>query len=158
LSQIPQAIHQNVKEISMNLTFQTSVLPLIARLFLAPLFILSGVAKLADPSETIAYIASSDAPLPQLGYVIALAVEVGGGLLLLLGYKTTYVAGVTALFSIAAAMMFHSNFADQNQMVHFLKNVAIAGGLLQVVAFGPGRFSLDGLRSKRAAVGSAAVA
>ena len=142
----------------MNPTFQTSILPLIARLHLAPLFILSGVAKLADPNGTIAYIASSGAPLPQLGYVFALAVEVGGGLLLLLGYRTKYVAGAIALFSMAAAMLFHSNFADQNQMVHFLKNVAIAGGLLQVVAFGAGRFSLDGLRGKRAAVGGVATA
>jgi putative oxidoreductase len=78
-----------------------------------------------------------------VSYAIALVVEVGGGLLLLLGYRTRLAALGLAIFSVAAAVGFHHNFADQNQMIHFLKNLAIAGGLLQVVTFGAGGFSLD---------------
>jgi putative oxidoreductase len=142
----------------MNPSIQTSYLPLAARLLLAPIFILSGVGKLAAASGTIAYIASTGAPLPQVGYALAVAVELGGGVLLLLGFRTRAVASAIALFSLAAAVLFHSNFADQNQMIHFMKNVAIAGGLLQVVAFGAGGFSLDAFRRARPAVGDAAAA
>jgi putative oxidoreductase len=56
------------------------------------------------------------------------------------------VASVLAVFTVLAAVIFHSAFGDQNQMIHFLKNIAIAGGLLQVVAFGAGGFSLDNRR------------
>jgi putative oxidoreductase len=67
------------------------------------------------------------------------AVELGGGLLLVAGFQTRYVAAAP----LATAVSFHANFADQNQMIHFLKNVMMAGGLLQIVAFGAGAFSLD---------------
>jgi putative oxidoreductase len=76
-------------------------------------------------------------------------VEVGGGILLLLGYQTRLAALVLAIFSIAAAICFHHNFADQNQMINFMKNLAMAGGLLQVVAFGAGSLSLDAKRNPR---------
>jgi putative oxidoreductase len=135
----------------MNTSLQTSTLPLIARLLLAPLFILSGVGKLTAAKGTIAYIAATGAPLPEVGYALAIAVEIGGGILLLLGFKTRAAAGAIALFSLGAAVLFHSNFADQNQMIHFMKNVAIAGGLLQFVAFGAGAFSLDAARRERTA-------
>ena len=64
------------------------------------------------------------------------------------GYRTTFVATGMAVFTLATAVFFHNNFADQNQMIHFLKNIAIAGGLFQVAAFGAGSFSLDALRLK----------
>src|SRR5258708_38460434 len=76
---------------------------------------------------------------PPLAYGVAVAVELGGGLLLVAGYQARLVAIALALFSIAAAVSFHSNFADQNQMIHFLKNVMMAGGLLQIAAFGAGQ-------------------
>jgi putative oxidoreductase len=69
-----------------------------------------------------------------------------GGLLLLIGFRSRAAAAVLAIFSITAAILFHSNFADQNQAIHFLKN-AIAGGLLQVAPVGAGRWSLDVRRS-----------
>jgi putative oxidoreductase len=122
--------------------------PFIGRLLLAVLFLFSAVGKLAAPEATIGYIASANLPLPELGYGIALAVELLGGLLLLVGYRTRLVAGVIALFTLGAAIAFHNNFGDQNQLIHFLKNIAIVGGLLQVVAFGAGSFSLDDRRSK----------
>jgi hypothetical protein len=67
----------------------------------------------------------------------------GGGLLLISGYRVRIVAITLALFCIATAISFHNNFADKNQMIHFLKNVMMAGGLLQIAAFGAGRLSLD---------------
>ena len=78
-----------------------------------------------------------------LAYAVALIVELGGGALLVIGYRARLVAAVMAIFSLATAFAFHANFGDQNQMIHFLKNFAIAGGLLQVVAFGAGSFSVD---------------
>jgi putative oxidoreductase len=115
-------------------------------LLLAALFLLSGLTKLAAPAATIAYIASA-LPFPVLGYSAALVVEIGGSVLLAAGFHTRITAAVMAAFTIAAGLAFHNNLADQNQMVHFLKNIAISGGLLQVAAFGAGRFSLDARRA-----------
>ena len=118
------------------------------RVLLAAIFLISGFGKLADPAGTQGYIAAAGLPLPILAYLAAVAVEVGGGLLLIVGYQTRLVALALAVFSVVAAFGFHHNFADMNQMIHFLKNIAMAGGLLQVVAFGAGAFSLDALRAR----------
>jgi putative oxidoreductase len=125
-----------------------SLVPAFGRLLIAVIFLLSGVGKIFAPEATQAYIAAAGLPLPVVGYAIALVAEVGGGLLLLLGYQTRYAALGLAIFTVAAAIGFHHNFADQNQMIHFLKNLAITGGLLQVLAFGPGSFSLDARAAK----------
>jgi putative oxidoreductase len=125
---------------------QTRYLPALGRLLIAVIFVFAGFGKIAAPTATQGYIASTGLPFPLLGYLLAVLVELGGGLLLLVGYQTRLVAAVLALFSVVTAVIFHSNFADQNMMVHFLKNVAMAGGLLQVVAFGPGAFSVDSWR------------
>jgi putative oxidoreductase len=122
------------------------VLALTGRILIAAIFILSGASKLADPAGTIGYIASAGLPLPQLAFAGAAAVELLGGLALVVGYRTRLVALVLAIFSILAALSFHSALADQNQFIHFFKNIAMAGGLLQVVAFGGGRISLDARR------------
>jgi putative oxidoreductase len=119
------------------------VITLVGRILIAAMFLLSGLSKLAAPSYTVGYITSAGLPLPWLGYAIAVAVEIGGSLALIAGYQTRVVAALFAAFSIATALAFHNHFADQNQFIHFFKNVAMAGGLLQVVAFGAGRFSLD---------------
>jgi putative oxidoreductase len=118
-------------------------LPVLGRVLLAVLFVMSGISKLTDPAGTIGYIQSAHLPLPNIAYGIALAVELLGGILLIVGYRTRLVALVLAVFTVAAAIGFHAHFADQNQMIHFMKNIAITGGLLQVVAFGAGAFSLD---------------
>jgi len=122
------------------------VLALTGRILIAAIFILSGASKLADPAGTIGYIASAGLPLPQLAFAGAAAVELLGGLALVVGYRKRLVALVLAIFSILAALSFHSALADQNQFIHFFKNIAMAGGLLQVVAFGGGRISLDARR------------
>ena len=117
---------------------------------LSAIFLISVVGKLAAPAGTIGYIAAAGLPLPQVAYALAVAIELLGGLALVAGYQTRTAAAALAVFSIAAAFGFHGNLGDQNQFVHFLKNVAIAGGLLQLVAFGAGRWSVDARRSHAA--------
>ena len=111
---------------------------------IAALFLISGLGKIANPAQTQGYIASAGLPFPPLAYLVAVVIEVGGGILLILGYQSRMVAGVMAAFTVAAALGFHRDFADQNAMAHFLKNISITGGLLQIVALGAGSFSLDG--------------
>ena len=123
-----------------------SVVPLAGRILIAPLFLLSGISKLTAPAATIGYIASSGLPFATLGFAIAALIEVGGSLALLAGYRTRLVAAVMALFAIATALAFHNNLGDLNQFIHFFKNITIAGGLLQLVAFGAGSLSLDARR------------
>jgi putative oxidoreductase len=123
-----------------------AALPLVGRILIAAIFLLSGISKITAPTMMIGYIQSVGLPFPTLGLAIAILVEIGGGTLLVLGYRTRIVAAVLAVFSIATALAFHNNLADQNQFIHFFKNVAMAGGLLQVVAYGAGRFSLDARR------------
>ncbi|HSY29621.1 MAG TPA: DoxX family protein [Burkholderiaceae bacterium] len=127
-----------------------SFTPAVGRLLMSAIFILSGVGKLAAPAATIGYIASTGLPLATLGYAAAVMIELGGGLLLLAGYQTRLVAFGLALFSIVTALIFHHAFGDQNQMIHFLKNLAMAGGLLQLATYGAGAFSIDARSPKLA--------
>jgi putative oxidoreductase len=128
--------------------------PLVGRIFLGLPFLMSGLGKLAAYSATVGYIASVGLPAAPLGFIVAVAIEVGGGLMLLLGYRVRPIALVMAAFTLATAVFFHHNFGDQNQMIHFLKNVMIAGGLLQIAYFGAGAWSLDA-RSGASALRSA---
>jgi putative oxidoreductase len=116
---------------------------LAGRLLLAAIFLASGAGKIAAPAMSIGYIQSVGLPFPEVGYGLAILVEVAGGLALILGFHARWAALALAVFTILAAVLFHSNLADQNQMIHFMKNLAITGGLLQVIAFGAGRFSID---------------
>ncbi|WP_421423184.1 DoxX family protein [Agrobacterium rosae] len=120
------------------------------RLLLAVMFIFSGLGKLMAPEATQGYIASVGLPLPLLSYLLAVAVELGGGIFLVIGYQTRIVSLVIAAFTLATALIFHNDFTDQNQMIHFLKNISIVGGLLQVAAFGAGSLSLDARRLRSA--------
>ena len=135
----------------------TRYLPFIGRLMIGLPFAMSGFSKLAAIGPTLAMISAVGLPFPPLALAVAVAVELGGGLLLVVGYRVRLVAIAMALFSLATGVSFHSNFADQNQMIHFLKNVMMAGGLLQIVAFGAGALSLD-QRAGRAELGAAAQA
>jgi putative oxidoreductase len=121
----------------------TKYLPAIGRLLIGLPFLMSGVGKLAAYDATTAYIASVGLPLAPLGWAIAIIFEAGGGLCLLLGFRVRPVAVALSWFTLAAAIFFHHNFADQNQMIHFLKDIMIAGGLLQIGHFGAGAYSLD---------------
>lgn len=128
-----------------NATNATNVtaIPAIGRILLAAIFVISGIGKIAAPAATIGYIQAMGLPFATLGLAVAVIVELGGGVLLALGYKTRLVAAVLAAFSVVTAIAFHGAIGDQNQFIHLLKNFAMAGGLLQVVAFGAGAFSID---------------
>ena len=128
----------------------TRYLPVLGRLLIAALFVLAGLHKITDSAGTQAYITSAGLPMPLLAYLIAVIVEVGGGILLIVGYQTRIVAIVLAIFTVASALGFHHNLGDQVQFIHFFKNLSITGGLLQVVAFGSGACSIDNLRSSKA--------
>lgn len=117
---------------------------LVGRILLALMFLLAGISKITGYAGTAAYMASAGVPGALLPLVIAL--EVGGALAIIVGFQTRLVALALAGFSVAAAALFHSNFADQMQMVMFLKNVAVAGGFLVLAANGPGALSLDAKR------------
>jgi len=121
----------------------TRYLPLLGRILIALIYIIAGWGKLMAPAGTMAYIAAAGLPLPPVALVVAIVVELAGGILLILGYQTRIVALVMAIFTVATAIGFHSNFADQNMFIHFFKNITMTGGLLQVVAFGAGSLSLD---------------
>ena len=137
----------------------TRYLPFVGRLLIGLPFAMSGFGKLAAYGPTVAKIAAVGLPVPPLAFAVAVVVELGGGLLLIAGYRARLIALALALFSLVTAAWFHSNFADQNQMIHFLKNVMMAGGLLQIVAFGAGAISIDNRLSKsREAVANVAPA
>ena len=121
---------------------------LTGRVLLAAIFILSGVGKVTQPGAMIAYISAAGLPFPSLALAGSALIELGGGLALILGYRTRIVAVVLAVFSLLTSLVFHSALSDQNQFIHFFKNVAMAGGLMQVVAFGGGRLSLDGRKAR----------
>ena len=123
----------------------TGIIQLFGRVMMALIFILSGLGKIQDPAGTVGYMQSAGLPGILLWPTIAL--EVLGGLALAIGYKTRYVAFALAIFSLVAAAMFHRNFADQMQMILFLKNIAMAGGLLLLAVGGSTAFSIDNKRS-----------
>jgi len=118
-------------------------LNIAARLLMAQIFIIAGFGKLTGFSGTVGYFTSIGLPMPQLLTPLVILVELGGGLALLFGFKTRWVAAVLALFSVATALIAHSNFADQGQMINFMKNLAMTGGLLLFVKHGAGAPSID---------------
>lgn len=132
---------------AMTATHLNDVLALVGRIGLTLLFVFSGIAKLRAPEQIIAYIASAGLPAPQIGLMVAIVVEIGCSALLLLGLFTRPAAAAMAAFSLASAAFFHAKLGEQTQFIQFFKNVAIAGGFLQIVAFGAGRLSLDARRS-----------
>lgn len=122
--------------------------PLAGRILLAVLFVVSGFGKLAGFEGTAGYIASKGLPLPQLGALIAIVVEIGTGVLLIIGWQARWAAAVLFLFLIPTTLIFHNFWAVDGararlEQLQFMKNLCIMGGLLYVMAFGAGPFSLD---------------
>ena len=123
--------------------------PLTGRILIALIFIMSGFGKITGFEGTVGFIASKGLPLPQLGALAAIVVELGGGILLVAGWQARWAAAAMFVFTLAAALIFHNFWAvpadmAQNQMIHFMKNVSMAGGLLYVVVYGSGPLSADG--------------
>ena len=119
----------------------TALLQPLGRLMLAFIFIVAGIGKLADIAGTSAYMAAMGVSSTLLWPTILL--ELLGGIAIAIGYKTGIAAFALAIFSIAAAVLFHSDLGDKIQMVLFLKNIAIAGGLLMLASAGTTAYSLD---------------
>lgn len=123
-------------------------LSLIGRLLLALLFLPAGINKVTGFAGTVGYIASAGLPLPTLGAIIALVVEIVGGLALIAGFGTRLAALVLAVFTLVASFFFHAYWAvpAAQQFVTqllFMKNMAVVGGLLTLAAWGAGAWSLD---------------
>ncbi|MBH1930723.1 DoxX family protein [Serratia rubidaea] len=114
---------------------------LMSRVFLALIFVLSGLAKLSAIDATKGHMEAMHVP----GFLVFPTVifEVGGGLLIMLGYRTRIIALLFAVFSLVTAFIFHNQFADPAQMNNFLKNISISGGFLLLASVGAGSLSLD---------------
>jgi putative oxidoreductase len=121
---------------------------LLGRILLAGIFVISGFGKITGFEGTAGYIASKGLPLPQVLTVIAILIELGGGLAIVLGWKARWAALVLIVLMIVITPIFHGYWAAppdemMDQQIHFMKNVSILGGSLLLFAFGPGRYSVD---------------
>ena len=114
---------------------------LLGRLFLAMIFIQSGLSKMSDYAAMQGYMDAMGVSSALLPLVIAL--EVLGGIAIVIGFKARLVALAMAGFSLLSALLFHTNFSDQTQTIMLMKNIAIAGGFLMIVAHGAGAYALD---------------
>lgn len=126
---------------------------LVGRLLLAWLFLPAGIAKLTGFAGTVGYITSVGLPMPQVAAALTLVVEIGGGIALIVGLGTRWAALALALFTLVASFIFHAYWAapaDAQAMVQLLfnKNIAVAGGLFVLAAFGAGGWSLDARRGQ----------
>lgn len=123
-------------------------LALIGRVLLGLIFVISGWGKLTGFAGTAGYIASKGLPMPELLAAVSVAIELGGGLALLAGFKARWAALVIAVFTVVITPIFHNFWAAaaaeaMEQEINFMKNVSIVGGMLMIMAFGPGKFSID---------------
>lgn len=128
------------------MTTTNSATLLVARIFLAILFIVSGLGILAAPSGFAGYMGAIGLPFPTLVAWVVIALKVLGGLAILVGFQTRIAALAIAAFTVGSAILGHMDFADQNEMTAFMKNFAIAGGFLALFVSGPGAWSLDARR------------
>ena len=122
-------------------------LPLLGRILLGLIFVLSGIFKIPGWEGTLGFMAAKGVPFAPLFVVGAIVLEIVGGLAVIVGFQARIAAAALAVFSVLAALIFHNfwtltGFEQQGEMVHFLKNLAMAGGLLFIVAFGPGPRSI----------------
>ena len=119
------------------------IVELIGRVFLSTLFLIEGVGKLFAQEQVITYMENYG--VPAILFVPAVALEILFPLLLIVGYKTRLAALVMALFTLTVAIIFHTDFSDGMQLIFFLKDLAIAGGFMIIIAYGANKFSLDHL-------------
>jgi|TARA_Y100000310_G_scaffold283698_1_gene305878 putative oxidoreductase len=117
------------------------IVELIGRIFLSVLFLIEGIGKLFTQEQVITYM--EDYGVPGILFIPAVIVEILFPLLLIVGYKTRLAALVLALFTLTVTIIFHTDFDDGMQLISFLKNLAITGGFMIVIAYGSNKFSLD---------------
>ena len=117
--------------------------PLLGRILIALIFVMAGFNKITGFEGTVGYIASKGLPFPEMLAIGAIIVELGGGLMLIAGWYTRWAAAAIFVFTAMTAVLFHNFWAmppeeAQNQMISFMKNISIMGGLLYVVVYGSG--------------------
>ena len=117
------------------------IVEILGRILLSAIFIINGIGKIFNYEGTIQYMENFDIP----GYLIipAITVEILFPILLIIGYYTKFSALVLSLFTLVLAVIFHTDFSNQMQLMSFLKNIAIAGGFLIIFVYGPGKYSID---------------
>jgi len=120
---------------------------LLGRLLLAVIFLLSGFQKLVGFGGTVALMGEEGLPFPLGAAIIAILVECVGGIGLVIGYQTRLTGTVLAMWCVATAFVAHADFSNTDQMIHFLKNISMAGGLLYVIVHGSGPISMDAKKS-----------
>ena len=113
----------------------------VGRVFIALIFVMSGLNKMGNYANTAGWMDAMGVPGGLLPVVIVL--EVLGGLAIIIGWQTRIASFLLAGFCILSALLFHNNLGDQNEMIQFMKNVAMAGGFLFLTAHGAGKFSLE---------------
>jgi putative oxidoreductase len=119
---------------------------LVGRIFVIFIFMKAGFDKISNYSNTLAYMKSFKVPLSDIALIISIIIEIGCSFLILLGYKTRYAAMGLVIFLVIVTPIFHNIFRNPEQMIHFLKNIAIIGGLLQIAATGGGKYSLESMK------------
>jgi putative oxidoreductase len=130
------------------MTTQQNLAELLGRVLIAAIFLVAGLGKISGYAATQGYMASMGVPGALLPLVIAL--EVGGAVAIIVGWHTRLVAFLLAGFSVVSALVFHSALGDATQFILFMKNLAMAGGFLFLVAHGAGDWSLDARRRRLA--------
>ena len=117
------------------------IVELVSRIFLSVLFLIEGIGKIFIQENVVMYM--EDYGVPGILFMPATALEILFPLFLILGYKTKWAASIMALFTFAVAIIFHTDFSESMQMMLFLRDLAIAGGFMIIIAYGPGKISLD---------------
>jgi|SRR5690606_35992719 len=116
-------------------------LPVIGRVLLSIIFLMSGIGKITGTEFYVGYMEAFGVPGILIWPTIVL--EIVGAIMLIVGYQTRWAAAALGAFTLVSGLIFHTNFADQNEMINFMKNLAITGGFLYVIAYGAGAFSVD---------------
>lgn len=122
--------------------------PLVGRILLALIFAWSGLIKIGSFAGTAGYMASKGIPFSEVALVLTIIIELGGALMLIVGWKARWAAAAIFLWLIPVTLLFHNFWAvdaalAENQMIHFMKNITIMGGMLYVMAYGAGPLSVD---------------
>ena len=117
------------------------IVEFFGRILLSALFLIEGIGKISVQENVVMYM--EDYGVPGILFIPAIVLEILFPIILIVGYRTRWAASIMALFTFAVAIIFHSDFNEEMQLIMFLKDIAIAGGFMIIVAYGPGKISLD---------------
>ena len=117
------------------------IIEFLGRALLSTLFLVEGIGKISMQEEVIMFM--DDYGVPEILFVPAIIIEILFPLLLIIGYRAKWAASIMAIFTFTVAIIFHTDFSEGMQMIFFLKDIAIAGGFMIIVAYGPAKISLD---------------